>query len=117
MQIENEEFGVDIGGRFTLVAKSNNLRAEVVLTDGQRRELENVIVFKDHTRLIGALGAESYRANIMNAIRGFSIQGKKTFNYKGQQITLESYQLLGAFLRSILKDKKNIVISYPDFYT
>ncbi|CAD8163955.1 unnamed protein product [Paramecium octaurelia] len=115
MQEEYQGYGVDLGGRYTLLARCNLFSADVVLNEGSR-ETENVIVFQTHERFFGNTAAHSYRSNILNSVRGF--QKAHTFQYKGQSIKLEPEQQIGAFLRKLLRDcNRTIVISYPDFYT
>ncbi|CAD8078317.1 unnamed protein product [Paramecium sonneborni] len=115
MQEENQGYGVDLGGRYTLIAKCNLFSADVVLNEGQR-ETENVIVFSANERLFGNMAAHSYRSHILNSVRGF--QKTHIFQYKGRQYQLEPEQQIGAFLRKLLRNyNRTIVISYPDFYT
>ncbi|CAD8065976.1 unnamed protein product [Paramecium primaurelia] len=115
MQEEYQGYGVDLGGRYTLLAKCQLFSADVVLNEGQR-ETENVIVFQTHERFFGNTAAHSYRSNILNSVRGF--QKPHTFQYKGKSIKMEPEQQIGAFLRKLLRNcNRTIVISYPDFYT
>ncbi|CAD8077613.1 unnamed protein product [Paramecium sonneborni] len=115
MQEEYQGYGVDLGGRYTLLAKCNLFSADVVLNEGQR-ETENVIVFLAHERLFGNMAAHSYRSHILNSVRGF--QNAHIFEYKEKSIKLEPEQQIGAFLRKLLSNyNRRVVISYPDFYT